>query len=395
MDKKILMLGGAYAQIPIIVEARQQGLHVITCDYLPDNPGHRLADEYYNISTTDIDAVLQLAKDIRPDFIMAYASDPAAPVATWVSEKLKLPTNPYRSVQILSEKDLFRNFLTTNGFNAPKSLGFSEDGLSLARIEDFHFPLILKPTDSSGSKGVVKITGPDQLDKAAAYALSFSRKKRIVVEEFIDTAGNQLHGDGYVLDGQLVFCYLGDHHYDVPVNPFVPYATTWPSKEPVSILEEVQKEVQRVLSLLGFDNGPINIEARIYREMIYIMEIGPRNGGNFVPQVLKWITGFDMVKAEIDRLLGKPVVVSGLKQGVGAYYVIHSATDGILKQVSIDHRLNPYLKESHLYVQEGGEVRSFQGSNAAIGVVLLQFDSVERMDQVINEMDSYITVDLE
>src|SRR5690554_4214740 len=240
MKKKVLMLGGAYAQIPVIEEAKRQGLYVITCDYLPDNPGHRLADEYHNASTTDVEAVLQLAEKVRPDFIIAYASDPAAPVAAYVSEKLGLPTNPYQSVQVLSEKDLFRDFLRENGFNAPQSIGFSEDNFNVDLLDDFDFPLIVKPTDSSGSKGVVKVTERGQFEEALRYAFSFSRKKRIVIEEFIDTEGKQLHGDGYVLDGQLVFCYLGDHHYDVPVNAFVPYSTTWPSIEPEAIIAEVE-----------------------------------------------------------------------------------------------------------------------------------------------------------
>lgn len=394
MKKKVLMLGGAYAQIPVIEEAKRQGLHVVTCDYLPENPGHRLADEYYNVSTTDVNAVLQVAEEVQPDFIIAYASDPAAPVAAFVSEKLGLPTNSYKSVQTLSEKDLFRQFLHDNGLNAPMSKGFSEDSLTQEGLDGLTFPVIVKPTDSSGSKGVVKISRLEQLEEAARYAFSFSRKKRIVIEEFIETEGRQFHGDGYVVDGQLVFCYLGDHHYDVPVNAFVPYSTTWPSKESASVVERVHQEVQRVVTLSGFANGPINIEARHYRGEIYIMEIGPRNGGNFVPQILHWLTGFDMVQAEISRYLGSPVVLSEIKEGIGAYYVIHSAKDGVLQHLSFDEQLSPFVKEKHIYIQQGENVKSFQGSNAAIGVVLLQFETVEQRDHFIQHMDRYITVTL-
>src|SRR5690606_36413617 len=129
-------------------------------------------------------------------------------------------------------------------------------------------PVILKLTDSSGSKGVVKINNIDEFENAASYALSFSRNKRIVIEEFIDTNGEQLHGDGYVVDGKLVFCYLGDHHYDIEVNPFVPYSTTWPSREDSGILQKVEADVQEIISAVEFENGPINIEARIYKGRI-------------------------------------------------------------------------------------------------------------------------------
>ena len=109
-QKKILFLGGAYPQIPIIKEAKNRGWYTITCDYLPNNPGHKLADEYHNISTTDFEGILNLAKKIKPDFVVAYASDPAAPTAAYVSEKLGLPGNSFQSVQVLAEKDLFRSF---------------------------------------------------------------------------------------------------------------------------------------------------------------------------------------------------------------------------------------------------------------------------------------------
>ena len=96
--KRLLMLGGAMQQIPIIRMAKDMGHYVITCDYLPENPGHKLADEYYDISTTDLDGVLELAKGLDLDGIIAYASDPAAPTAAYVAEKLGLPGNPYESV---------------------------------------------------------------------------------------------------------------------------------------------------------------------------------------------------------------------------------------------------------------------------------------------------------
>ena len=116
MTKKILFLGAAPSQIPPIKYAKSQGYYVITCDYLPENPGHELADEYHNVSTTDKDAVLELAKKLEIDGIVAYASDPAAPTAAYVAEKMGLPGNPYDSVLILARKDLFRAFLKDNGY---------------------------------------------------------------------------------------------------------------------------------------------------------------------------------------------------------------------------------------------------------------------------------------
>ena len=105
------MLGGSLYQVYAIKEAVKMGYYVITCDYLPNNPGHQYAHEYYNVSTTDKEAVYELAKRLQVDGVVAYASDPAAPTAAYVCEKLGLPTSPYNSVEILSQKDLFRRYL--------------------------------------------------------------------------------------------------------------------------------------------------------------------------------------------------------------------------------------------------------------------------------------------
>src|SRR5690349_13901487 len=124
--KKLLILGGADIQVSAIKKAKEMGHFVITADYLPNNPGHAYSDEYYNVSTTDKESILELSKNLGIDGILAYASDPAAPTAAFVAEKLNLPTNPFEVVQIMSRKDLFRKFLHANGFKTPASGSFYE-----------------------------------------------------------------------------------------------------------------------------------------------------------------------------------------------------------------------------------------------------------------------------
>ena len=393
--KKILLLGGAYAQIPVIKKSKEKGLHVITCDNAPNNPGHKLADEHFNVSTTDKEAVLNLARTLQVDYILAYASDPAAPTAAYVSQKLALPGNSYKSVQMLSEKDLFRNFLIKNDFNAPKVLSVNKNEDAKIDLEDFRYPLIIKPTDSSGSKGVSKAHNEKEVSVAVEYALLFSRNKRVIIEEFIDSNGKQLHGDGFVLNGELVFVCLGDHHYNTEVNPFVPFSTTWPSNLCDSSMSKVKEELDKCIRRSGFRNGCINIEVRLDTNgEIFIMEIGPRSGGNFVPQVIEKATSFDMVSASLEIQEGNFIFKNYVLQKPVAYYVVHSKRDGILEQLKFTKELRPYLLEFHQYLQLGDAVKSFQGSNAAIGVLLLAFNDIEEMERVISNMFKYIKLEI-
>ena len=151
--RKILLLGGSAQQIIAIETAKRLGYYTVLCDYLTDNPGQYHADKFYLISTTDKEAVLETAQEEKIDGVIAYASDPAALTAAYVAEKMELPGNLFESVEILCNKDRFRKFLRQNGFNAPKSFCFEKADDVKLRIKEFDFPVIIKPVDSSGSKG--------------------------------------------------------------------------------------------------------------------------------------------------------------------------------------------------------------------------------------------------
>lgn len=184
--KKLLLLGGSAQQVVAIDKAKELGYYTVLCDYLPDNPGQYHADKFYQKSTTDKDAILKIAMAEKIDGIIAYASDPAAPTAAYVAEKLGLPTNPYVSVNILCNKDKFRKFLSENGFNSPMARGYADVDRAIGDISDFRFPVIIKPVDSSGSKGATVLHSSDKIKEAIDFAFSFSRGHRIVIEEFVE-----------------------------------------------------------------------------------------------------------------------------------------------------------------------------------------------------------------
>lgn len=398
MRKKVLFLGGAYPQIPSIQYAIDKGYYVITCDYLPNNPGHKLADEYHNVSTTDKEAVLNLASQLKIDGIVAYASDPAAPTASYVAEKLGLPGNPYSSIKILTEKDLYRNFLHENGFNAPKAKGFSKYDKLIKELESFNFPIMMKPVDSSGSKGASVQHNKDNLEEAFNYALSYSRAKRIIVEEYVHRKGPQMHGDCFVLNGKLKFACIGDHLFDEQVNPFVPVSTTFPTMFPDYIVEKAMDELNRAFKLLNLKACACNIEIMVDQsDNIYLMEIGPRNGGNFVPQVIKYVSGTNLVELTVDASLGlnhKGYIPLLNNEIPCAYYVIHSRSHGIFENISIDPEIEKLILEKHIYVKKGDKVKPYHGSNCSMGVIIFKADNPKQLRNLVENMEQYIHLQL-
>jgi biotin carboxylase len=397
-QKRLLMLGGTYAQIPAIKCAKELGHYVITCDYLPENPGHKFADEYHNVSTTDREAVLRLAKELHIDGIVAYASDPAAPTAAYVAEKLHLPTNPYESVMILSRKDLFRAFLAENGFNVPKSQGFYDLNDAKKFFCRIKKPVMIKPADSSGSKGVRRITELKDFDDAFNYALTFSREKLVVVEEYIQRVGPQIMGDGFVVNGELVFTGFTDHQHDESCNPFVPTGGCFPSAQSKEIRTKAHRSIQRILSLLKWRNGALNIEYIVDEHgEIYILEIGPRNGGNFIPDMLRFATSVDLIKYTIDAALGIDCSSLTMQEpnGYYSYYVVHSRRSGILKEILFSDTIQKSILFYQPYMEPRSNVDVFNGANCSLGILILKFASREDMQEKMNNMERYISVILD
>ena len=390
--KKILMLGGSMQQIPAIVQAKEKGLYTITCDYLPENPGHKYSDEFHNVSTTDKEAVLELARKLDIDGIVAYASDPAAPTAAYVAEKLGLPGNPYESVEILTQKDLFREFLQKNGFNTPKACGYTTYEQALADIDSFKFPVMVKPVDSSGSKGVVKIENKSELKAAVDEALSYSRSKRIVVEEFIQKKGYQISGDGFSVDGKLVFTSYGNELYSGKgTREYVALGEFWPSLISDELKKKVDDELQKLIKALGMKTCAYNIEVILDKnDDVYILELGPRNGGSYIPQLIKYATGVDLIDYTLRAAVGEDCSDLDFAETKGCYsnYMIYSTVSGKFDRLWFDEKFEKNnLLDVYCTYSVGDDVQAYQNTTHSLGTIIFKANSVEEMIELTDNME--------
>lgn len=374
MKKKILLLGGSYGQIPAIKEAKKRGLYTILCDYLPENPGRAFVDKYYEVSTTDKEAVLKIARNHQVDAVLAYASDPAALTQAYISKLLDLPGNSEKSISLLSNKNKFRNFQQDNYFNVPAFQSFSADQFHRLDSLYFDFPVFVKPVDASDSKGVFKVDSLKKLKEKAEIALSFSRSGRIIVEENIKAEGGVLHGDAFFLDGEMVFCMLGDQIFYSKVNPLKPVSTLYPSRYPKSGISYIESEVARIIQKSGFMNGPVNIEVRVGKEgTVYIMEIGPRSGGDLTPEAISYCSGFNMLHSTYDYLFSRPIVVKNHQEYPTILYSLHSNKAGTFEGFDWNVDLKPFIKKLYLYVKPGDNIKPFSETGSTIGALILTF----------------------
>lgn len=396
-SKRLLLLGGLRYLLPIIEIAHKLGIYVITADYIPDNIAHKYSDEYHNISIIDKEAVLALARDLKIDGIMSFAVDPGVVTAAYVAEKMGLPfQGSYHSVSILQDKAKFRAFLKDNCFNVPTAEGYDNIDDAIADIGRFNWPVIVKPVDSAGSKGVTRVDNPDKLKEAVSIALSESHNGHFIVEDFLEKEGDSSDTDCFSIDGDLCFCSFSNQLFDEhATNPYTPSAYSWPSSMPQRAQQELKSELQRLISLLDLKTGVYNVETRLCKNgKTYIMEFTPRGGGNRLSEMLDIAADAKLIENSVRTAVGLPVIPMKMPEYSGhlAEVILHADNEGIFDNLWIASEMQPYVIQRDLWVEKGDTVLGFSGANHAIGTLVLRFPTKERLDDAMSKISSWCKV---
>ena len=395
--KKLMIIGGARYALPVIEAAHKLGIYVITCDYLPDNIAHKYSDEYCNISIIDKEATLDAAQKLQIDGIMSFACDPGVVTAAYVADKMGLPNvGPYESVCILQNKGKFRKFLTDNNFTVPMAKSYKNIDEALKDAGIFNWPVIVKPTDSAGSKGVTRVDSIDDLKTSIEYALSFSHSDEFIIEDFITQKGYSSDSDSFSINGELKFVSFDCQRFDKDAeNPYTPAAYSWPSSISNKHQDELKSEIQRLIKLLGMKTAVYNIETRESTDgKAYIMEMSPRGGGNRLSECLRYATGVDMITNMVKYSVGLPIDEIEQKDysGYWAEVILHSDKAGIFESLWISDELQENIVETDLWIEKNQKVGGFSAANEAIGTLIMRFESQEMLNRVLENQSKYIKV---
>lgn len=395
-----MLLGGLRYLIPVIEEAHKLGVYVITADYLPNNIAHKYSDEYCNVSIVDKEAVFAKACELKIDGILSHAVDPGVTTAAYVAEKMGLPFQcSYEAACILQDKSRFRKFLADNDFNCPKARGYSDAESALKEGNYFNWPVIVKPVDSAGSKGVTKVTDPADLPKAIETALAASISKNFIIEDFLDIAGFQSSADVFTIDGKLVYPAYSDQLFDKnAANPYTPAIEIWPASMEQKFQDDLTQQLQRLFTLLKVKSGIYNVESRVCSNgKAYIMEVSPRGGGNRIAELQDMATGQSLIKNEIMKALGMPLdnINPPVYDGVWCNYILHSSREGTLVSIDIDEKFQKeHVRDIGFIVKPGDKVVPFAGANNSLGTLFLQFDSREELNSCLADILKYVHINI-
>lgn len=401
--KKLMILGGSRYIIPVIETAHKHGIYVITADNLPDNIAHPYADEYCNVSVIELDAVLAEAKKRNIDGIISFACDPGVLTASYVAEQMGLPfQTSFEATRILQDKGLFRKFLLDNGFNCPFAKRYTDVNAPFQELDLFHWPIIVKPVDSAGSKGVTRVDTEEELMPAIEEALKISHCGAFIIEEFIIFDGHHSSTDPFTVNGELKFITYSDQLFDPEAeNPYTPSLIIWPSTMKETYQQSLTEQIQRLMVLLKAKDGIYNIETCAGMDgKAYIMEVSPRGGGCKIAELQKLAYGVDLIECEVLKAVGLPIpeITYSDCDGHWCEAVIHAepGQSGILRGIEIDPEIKErYLKVIDTYMKEGDMVHPFTGANMSLGDLFLRFETREELDTVIGNLRSWLHIHLD
>ena len=400
--KKILLLGGSRYLLPVIKKIHEMGHYAITCDYLPKNIAHQFSDEYVNASIIDKDTILKIARSKNVDGIMSFATDPGVVTAAYVAEKMNLPfAGGYESVKILQNKDLFRKFLKEHSFNVPEARSYTNynDAVKDIKSGELKFPLMVKPVDSAGSKGVSRVDKFSELNEAIVLALNNSISGKFLLESYLEKVGCSSDSDCFSVNGKLVVTTFSAQYFDPEaLNPYTPSAYTWPSTLTEEHKFQLESELNRLLKLLNMRTGIYNVETRECSDgKAYIMEVSPRGGGNRLAEIVGNEIGVDLIRLSILAAIGEPIpeiIKPHPVKGRVVNLLLYSNKDGVFQGLQIADEIKNNIKDIDLWVSPGERVEPFSGANKTIGFATLSFATENEFAIIKNKLNRLIIADV-
>ncbi len=366
--QKLAIIGAGYLQLPLVEKAKAMGVETHCFAWAEGAVCKQKADYFYPISITEKEKILEVCTRIRIDGILTIASDLAVVTVNYVAEKLHLIANPNQYTHIVTNKLAMRQRLVLEGIS---SQFYFADNHKDIDFSDLVYPLIVKPTDRSGSLGVEKVETHEELLKAIAKAHEVSLKKEVIVEQFVE--GREVSVEAVSWQGKHYILAITDKV--TTDNFFVEVAHHQPTTLNAETTKAVTELTQKALTALHIENGASHTEIKITPSgELFIIEIGARMGGDFIgSHLVELSTGYDFLKGVIEIALGEftpPVVEQRACAGV---YFLSKETES-LKEYICDAKKHSFIVQSEIF---DSELKSLRSSSDRSGYLI--YKSAERI----------------
>ena len=385
---KILIAGGGYADIPCIKAAKRLGYYVITSGNRPEELGHDESDEYCNGDFSNPSTILEIAEQHKVDAIAPACNDFSAISCAYAAEQMGLPGyDSYDVTTLLHHKDSYRAFAESNDIPTPRAKGFDSVESALSHIESFELPILIKPVDLTGGKGISKVTEYSAAKSALESAFFASKAKRIVVEEFVE---GTKHGFSAILkSGKIIFKFTDNEHYYL--NPYLVSGASYPSILRPQVSKELMAVSEKIAQKLKLVDGIFHVQFIVKNDRPIIIEICRRPPGDLYVLLVKLATGVDYPAQILKPYTGGNYDSSLDYSDKGCFlrHCIMANKNGTLKNLNYD-RVKDNVVDEYIFCKPGDTIDAYM--TAKLGILFLQFPSVEEMLRISDSLHQLISI---
>lgn len=400
-QKKILILSGIAHMVNVVETAKRMGYYTIVTDKAPGSPAKKVADKSYDISTSEIDRLAEMARHEQIDGVFNGFDDLNTWNALALCEKLGLPYYATEEqLEICSNKDQFKEHCRK--FGVPVSEEYVIDAkLQDEDIAKLTFPVIIKPVDSYASQGITICYTPEELKAGYEKALDYSKSGNAIIERFIDTPyGTMMYYT--VQNGKVFLSAVTDRHVHQQFKelPPLPIAVAFPSMHKELYLEKVDPQIRDMLKGMGIQNGVLMIQALYEEGEFFIYEMGFRISGSQHYTIVEQQTGINLLEMMLDHALGEPIDKYDISSFDDSYIPRPSCNlpilldNGIIAKVSgLEKVLAMPQVLSFVGCRHAGDVVEHTGSYSPMfGRFNITADSLDELHETIDAIYDTLTI---
>ena len=379
---KALVLCGGIPQIALIQDLKKRGITTVLADMNEKVGARAYADIFYPVSTLDVDGIREVAVKEKVDFLITVCADQVLQVVAQVSEELGLPCYiDYATAENVSKKSYMKKIFVEHGIPTSKHVIMAE--LDQSKLEGLEYPLIVKPVDSYSSRGVRKVTNPDELAVAFSDAVTISRTDTAIVEEFVE--GDEITVDVYIEKGSAHVLCVSNLDKIGGADRFVICRTKCPADISDDIADQIQETAQKIADSFGLTNTPMLIQLITDGKRISVVEFCARTGGGDKFRLIEKVSGFDVVRAVVDLTLGNFPHVEDFSDRPKKYIVNEFlyCNPGVLDHLEGFEELlsEGVITEYFCLKQKGAEFKTITSSGDRVAYFTIESDSIEDLNR--------------
>lgn len=395
MQKKLLILGAGIYQVPLILKAKEMGLYTIAASYAGPYPGLAVADETWEIDTTDYKKLLKKARGTKIDGVCTTGTDVSVISVGYLCQELGLNGISFAAASLATNKASMKDAFLAGGVSTPSACKVYSEEEALQAFIRMGSPVIVKAVDSSGSRGINRAETEAELLSAYAKAMEVTHKNYILIETFI--TAHEIGVDGLVSGGKVQLLLPHDKFTHTSGSTTLPEGHRFPYRCSDILMQKIQAETKLAVKALGLDNCAFNADILVTDDNAYILEMGGRAGATCIPELISIYTGLDYYAYLIRIALGETLSIDSenLLRRPCMAKLLFSKKDGVLS--SIDTEALSLLCTENITVtldhSAGASVSAVHNGTNRIGQVIVGTDNLEEMNQIMSAVRHTVKID--